>query len=302
MNILILGGTLFIGRALVEKLIKSGFYNITLLNRGTRSQKFDFPINIIKADRSDVDQMKEVLNGKNYNVVFDISGYTEEDIGTAVSAMQGGSEIGHYVFCSSIAVCRQSPSHWPITEVHEKCSSPDDDRYGFDKWQAEEYLWQMSRDKFMNVTIVRPTYVYGPYNYYRRETFVFDQISQGLPIYISGNGDNIVQFGYVYDLADAMIEMAGNQLAHGHAFNVSGNELVTVNQFISLIAEIMKKDTEIIRNSSNRERTAKFPAVHRFADISKIRDVLGIKPTTDIQEGLIRTFRWWKENRKEKKS
>lgn len=295
MNILVLGGTLFVGRALVERLLYLGYHNITLLNRGSKQVVFSYPVKTIVADRTDANQMKNALSGDSYDVVFDISGYNAAHLDNSIAALNG--RIGYYVFCSSIAVCRQPPAEWPITEEHEKCASLSNSQYGFDKWQAENRLW--SNGNSFPASVVRPTYVYGPYNYCRREMFVFESLSRNSTIHLSGDGENIVQFGYVFDLADAMIAMIGNSKAYGQAFNCSGNELVMVKRFISLIAEIMglNQNIKVVTGSQDKSRLVGLPDVNRYADVGKIRKTLSVESKTTLKDGLMETYCWWQRGK-----
>lgn len=293
MKALVLGGTYFIGKVLTQKFIETGNYEVTLLNRGTKEREIEsLPLNLIKADRIDAEGMRKALNNKVFDVVFDISAYNEKDVSFAVSALN--RRVGQYIFCSSVAVCRQPPNFWPLTEKHPKCISAKDGEYGFNKWQAESFLWDKWRKRELNVTIVRPVYVYGPYNYHKREALIFEKTLKGLPFNVCGSGENIVQFGFVEDLAEAMLFMASKKLAYGEAFNVSGYELVTVDTFIRLAANAVGKSIDIIHGCKDTSSESDlFPNIHRFADISKAKTILGIKPKVSLGEGLKRTAEWF---------
>lgn len=301
MRVLVLGGTYFVGKALIKKLLENGNYNITVLNRGTREHEVNSSISFIKADRKNSAEMKSVLRGKVFDAVFDISGYDAEDIEIAVNTLK--NNVNHYIFCSSVAVYKQPPQYWPLTEEHMKCLSLADDRYGFNKQQAENILCRKQAKEQMNITIIRPTYIYGPYDYYKRELLIFERALAGLPVMVSGDGENIVQLGYVYDLADAMIKIANNEKAYGEAFNVCGKEFLTVNNFIRLAAEAVGKNIDIIYKDANSsdekiDGFARLPSVHRFADISKVEKMLGIIPRTTLEDGLKITAKWWLNNQR----
>jgi len=293
MKTLVLGGTYFIGKVLTQKLLKAGNYEVTLLNRGTKEREVEsLPINLIKTDRTDAESMRKALNNRIFDIVFDISGYNERDVSLAVSALKG--QVGQYIFCSSVAVCRQPPDFWPLTEDHLKCISVEDGEYGFNKWQAESFLWNEHQKGELNVTVIRPVYIYGPYNYHKRETLIFEKALKGLPLRICGNGENIVQFGFVEDLVEAMLIIGGNRLVYGEAFNISGYELVTVNTFIGVAANAVGKNIDIIHESEDVSGESNlFPKIHRFADVSKIKDILGVKPKICLREGLKTTAEWF---------
>jgi len=302
MKALVLGGTYFIGKVLTQKLIETGNYEITLLNRGTKEQEIEsLPVSLIKTDRTNAEGMRKALNNEYFDVVFDISGYNERDVSLAVLALK--RRVGQYIFCSSVAVCRQPPDFWPLTENHPKCISIKDGEYGFNKWRAESFLWNEWQRGELTVTVARPVYVYGPYNYRKRETLIFEKALEGLPLHICGNGENIVQFGFVEDLVEAMMSMVGNKLAYGEAFNVSGYELVTVDTFIHLAANAVGKDIEIVYGDENMSgESDPFPKIHRFADISKMKTILGIKPKVSLRDGLRRTAEWYLEKLQKERS
>lgn len=293
MNILILGGTYFIGRVLVELLL-IGRHTVSTLNRGTKQTAYNVPI--IVADRHNYLEVKKGLRGKSYDVVIDLSGYTKDDVAIILDGLE--NRVCQYIFCSSIAVCSQSPTYWPITEEHSKCSSVKENEYGYNKWLAEKYLLRHSQKNNFCVSFVRPVYVYGPYDYSGRMDYFFEGISEERLIVVSGNGENIIQFGYVYDLCNAIIAIIGNKAAYGYAFNISGRELVTVSQFINLVSSVMGKEVNIKFNMSDSEDVSALTNKHRFADISKAERILGIIPETSLSEGIKITHQWWLTNRR----
>src|SRR5207237_909807 len=115
------------------------------------------------------------------------------------------------------------------------------------KIAAEDELLRRHRDRGLPVTIVRPTHVYGPLNTRNNETFFFDRLVRGRPILVPGDGGWLRQFGHVEDLADAMAAMLGVPAAHGRAYNVTGEEIVTQVGFVALIADVMKRPVTLVR-------------------------------------------------------
>ena len=287
MNALVLGGTYFIGKALVELLMTIA-NSVWILNRGTKP--IFGKIGQISVDRHNLTDMKSALSGKKFDVVFDISGYTRNDVVIATKAL--GKRFGQYVFCSSIAVCKQPPICWPITEEHQKCDSVQDDKYGYNKLTAEQYLFAYGKENKIPITVVRPAYVYGPNDYSGRLNYFLERISENTQVIITGNGENIIQLGYVYDLCNAMISMVGNKRAFEGVFNISGNELVSVNQLIGLISSIICKEAKVVYTTSGEE-SSPLAISHRFADVGKARDVLRIIPETCLFNGLNKTYQWW---------
>lgn len=297
MNVLVLGGTYFIGRVLVELLLL-GKHKVSTLNRGTRKVAHD-SVSLVVADRHNYSEVKNGLKGKNFDAVIDLSGYNRDDVKIVLDSLK--DRVSQYVFCSSIAVCSQPPTSWPITEDHQKCLTIEENEYGYNKLFAEDYLFQYSQRSNLYVSVVRPVYVYGPYDYSDRIHYFFSRILEGQPVIISGNGENIIQFGYVYDLCKAIIALLGNKDAYGQAFNISGREFVTVKQLIDLVSSTlgMKADIKFGGESSvGSSEISSLTNSHRLADIEKAQRMLGIIPTTSLIEGLKKTYEWWLTNRR----
>jgi len=294
MNILVLGGTYFIGKVLVELLI--GKHTVSTLNRGTREPSEN--VSLIVADRRNYSEVKNGLRGRNFDVVIDLSGYNEDDVAIVLDSLDG--RFGQYIFCSSIAVCSQPPVCWPITEDHPKCSSIIESEYGYNKWLAEQCLFRYSQKNNLPISVVRPVYVYGPYDQSGRMDYFFERISEGRPIIMSGAGENLVQFGYVYDLCKAIVAMIGNEAAYGQVFNISGRELVTISQLINLISSVIATEADVKFNASCQEEASALTSKHRFADISKAEKMLGIISETSLSDGIKKTHEWWLMNRRRK--
>lgn len=145
MKILILGGTLFIGKRFVE-LIENKNYNITLANRGV-SGKVD-----IKIDRNNSESCKN-LNNSYFDIVVDFSGYNPEQLINVISNIR----FNKYIFISTSGV-----AFLPFRNV-----GPEDYEmaaYIFNKKKCEDYIIE----NISNYNIIRPCYVVGEGDYTER--------------------------------------------------------------------------------------------------------------------------------------
>jgi len=294
MKILVLGGTYFIGRKLTKKLLEDEF-DVTLLNRGTRGNVFP-GIETLIADRHDAEKMKTVLRGKEYDAVVDVSGYTRDDTAMAFDSLRG--RIGQYIYLSSAAVYAPVSGRRPFSEDDAKRRTPLGNEYGYKKWQAEEFLWQEDGKDGCRTTAIRPTYVYGPHDYSRRFRYIFEQAENRRPILVRGDGENMIQPGYVDDLAEAIVKMAGNPAAYGEAFNISGAETVSVRQLVREAAGVLGAEANIAYLNEDEKTDSEFlafPAFDYFVDSGKAKDFLGIIPKMGLAEGLEKTAEWWRK-------
>ena len=160
MKILITGGTTFVSKFTAEYFVKKGD-DVTVINRGSRNQVDG--VTLINCDRTNLgDKLKNVY----FDVILDITAYTEEHVKTLV---ESGIEFGDYIFVSSSAVYPETNPQ-PFSEEQPTGRNSVWGDYGVNKIRAEKYLL-----KFVpNVYILRPPYFYGKYDNLYREAFVFD--------------------------------------------------------------------------------------------------------------------------------
>src|SRR3954465_5430491 len=98
MNLLILGGTIFLGRYLVEAALERG-HQVTLFNRGQHNSDL-FPA--VEKLRGDRDGGLDVLRGRRWDAVIDTSGYVPRVVRASAEQLADATE--HYTFISSISV------------------------------------------------------------------------------------------------------------------------------------------------------------------------------------------------------
>lgn len=102
MKVLVLGGTRFFGKILVERLINDGL-EVTLMTRGETPDPFGGRVRRMKCDRSDHDGMNRCLKGKHFDVVYDQICFSPDDARITCDLFNG-ADIGKYIFTSSAYV------------------------------------------------------------------------------------------------------------------------------------------------------------------------------------------------------
>jgi nucleoside-diphosphate-sugar epimerase len=109
MRILVLGGTRFVGRLLVEKLIKE-HHDITILTRGNANDPFEGNVKRLICSRSDTRMMLNCLEGKEFDVIFDHICFSPDDAKIACDIFNK-TAIKKYIFLSSMYVYYGQPSY-----------------------------------------------------------------------------------------------------------------------------------------------------------------------------------------------
>jgi nucleoside-diphosphate-sugar epimerase len=308
MQILVIGGTNFIGRHLVNTLIKGG-HETTILHR---KPNHDFGKKVInlQGDRNEVASLRSQLSGKSFDAVYDLAYDWER--GTPAPAVQSLAHLltgncGRYVFMSSVAAYGDGLNH------HEGDALADDDhhdRYARDKAQTERALFRLHQRHGTPVVTIRPPFVYGPGNPYYREQFFWDRIRDRRPIILPGDGRRLMQFVFVKDLVAALIATMSTPNTVGHAFNVANSRALTQAEVVEMIARAAGKTAEVVRVPRERIlRSGGHPMgpnlyFGQYFDlppittlVAKAQRVLRFKPVT-FADGLAETYKWYQRHQK----
>lgn len=298
MRALVLGGSRFVGLALVQELVRRG-HEVTVLNRGQTPVQLPAGVQVILGDRKDHDQMRALLGGSSYDVVYDVSGYTPEDTAIMVEIFDG--RAGHYVYTSTAAVYER---RWfaPVTEDFPY-NEVEGGAYARDKIGAEKLLMEAHRGRGFPASIVRPWMVFGPGNPLpAREQLCFLRIARGRRVLLPMNGFVHMQYGHVADLARAFAMMAGNPRTFGQSYNVTGPDLITMNGYVQLIAALAGRDvkTVYLEYPQAAEAARRVPGLlpfpwqySRIPSIQKAREDFGFWPEYDARRCTEDTYRWW---------
>lgn len=306
MKVLVIGGTLFIGKQTVMNLVKAG-HDVTVLHRKP-SHDLGKKVANLQADRNDVASVKAAVEGKSFDVVFDNAYDWERGTPPNVveeTARMFNGQISRYVFMSSVAAYSEGLNH------HEgDALAMDDhpDRYVRQKAQSERALFRLHQRHGTPVVTIRPPFVYGPGNPFYREQFFWDRIRDKRPVILPGDGRRLMQFVYVKDLAQACVKAMEAPGVAGHAFNVACPRPLTQAEVVEAIAAAAGKPAQTVRMP--REKIMRLgghpigPKLYfgTYFDIppitmivAKAQRVLGFK-ATPFADGLKESYRWYIKN------
>ncbi|MEP7288495.1 MAG: NAD-dependent epimerase/dehydratase family protein [Chloroflexota bacterium] len=220
MNILIIGGTRFIGRHLVEAALDSG-HHVTLFNRGKTNPGIYPTVEEIHGDR---DGGLDDLEGKQWDVVYDINGYFPRIVRQSAEKLR--NSVGRYVFVSSVSVYADmvnqtseadAPLHTLPDPTVEAITSSES--YGGLKVLCEQTVTDIYGERGL---IVRPGFVVGRYDYTLRLPYLVTRFKRGGER-LAGRPEQSVQFIHARDLGDWMVLAAQNALSG--AYNLTGNPI-----------------------------------------------------------------------------
>ena len=241
MRVLVMGGTQFNGLALVHELAQTG-HQVVILNRGQTEADLPHGVERVFADRTNHDQMREVLGTVNVDAIIDVSAYLPEDVELMIEIFRG--RIDHYIFISSTVIYAQS-DHFPITEAHPVERGDAQNPYGKNKLLCEDILLREWRENRFPASIVPFSMVMGAGNILPdREQRMFQRILRDRPILIPGKGRTLQQVGHAEDQARALRMMLCKPVTYGQRYNLTGNDYFTQEGYVDVFAGLLGKEVE----------------------------------------------------------
>ncbi len=205
MKLLILGGTVFLGRHLVEAAQVRG-HEITLFNRGQHNAALFPDVGKLRGDRSgDL----SALRGRRWDAVIDTCGFVPRLVRASAELL--ADAVDHYTFISSISVYADV-SVLGIDESAPVGTLPDDtveevtdETYGPLKALCEQAAEQAMPGR---VLTVRPGLIVGPHDPTDRFTYWPHRVARGGEVLAPGRPGRVVQFIDARDLAAWILRMA----------------------------------------------------------------------------------------------
>jgi 2'-hydroxyisoflavone reductase len=218
MRVLILGGTSFVGRTIVEDLLAHG-HTPTIFNRGRTGAELFRGVERLVGDRDSGHY--EALAGGSWDAVVDVCGYVPRHVEQALAAL--GDRFGRYAFISTgmvydhLAVQAEITESSPRLPPHEGSEFVDDNSYGPLKVACEDALLAQLGDR---LSVVRPGWVVGPHEKSELLTYWVRRAAGTRPIAVPERLDRPVQVMDVRDLARLVVLLVEKDMPG--AFNAVG--------------------------------------------------------------------------------
>ncbi|MDX9851314.1 MAG: NAD-dependent epimerase/dehydratase family protein [Anaerolineaceae bacterium] len=245
MNILIIGGTIFLGRHLVEAALACG-HTVTLFNRGKTNSDLYPEVEKIRGDRTKIEDF-QTLRDRHWNAVIDTCGYYPHIVQLSAQALAGAVE--RYVFISSISVYGEPPTTPDINEnspvsrlENEDLLSYEKESYGNRKALCEQVVENEMPGRTL---IIRPGLIVGPNDPSDRFTYWPGRLQRGGTVLAPGNPDAPVQIIDVRDLAEWTIRMIEYQQIS--IFNATGPSIpLSMRQVLEACRQVAGTPAELV--------------------------------------------------------
>ena len=238
---LFIGGTGTISSAITRQLAANGDWELTLLNRGTRSGTVPAGVRVITADISDEAGTAGKLEGLSWDCVCEFIGFVPSQVERDWRLFRGRTK--QYMFISS-ASAYQKPSVNPFITESTPLANPHW-QYSRDKIACENFLMEKYRTEGFPVTIIRPSHTYDE----RRVPLVVHgtkgswqvlrRMLDGKRVILHGDGTSQWTLTHNTDFAKGFIGLMGNAHALGNAFQITSDETLTWRQIYGIIADAL---------------------------------------------------------------
>jgi nucleoside-diphosphate-sugar epimerase len=293
MNVLVIGGTRFVGRLLVARLLARGD-RVTVLHRGVTAHPFGDRVETLHADRR-TDAFDAAIAGRTFDGVVDFAGYERADVARVLACM--GERVGHYVFVSTGQVYLvRAEVPIPAREddydgaLKPKPSGDDDEElgnweYGVGKRSCEDAIVAATH---VRSTRVRIPVVHGERDPERRLARYLDRLLEGEPVIVPDGGDRPLRHVYCTDVAQAITSMLGDRRVVGHALNFAQDETPTLMELLSKLRALVGSRSPLVpidaariarEGLSLREISPLSTRWMSFVDATRAKRELAFRPT-----------------------
>jgi UDP-glucose 4-epimerase len=303
-RVLVTGGAGFIGSHVIDEAVNLGFETVALddLSGGFR-ENVNAKAEFIEGSINDEALVKRLFEKYKFTYVYHLAAYAAEGLSHFIKKFNYENNlIGSvnlinasvnngvkcFVFTSSIAV--YGKGQLPMTE--EMTPRPEDS-YGIAKFAVEQEL-KATKELFgLDYIIFRPHNVYGERqnigDKYRNVIGIFmNQIMQGKPLSIFGDGEQSRAFSYIGDVAPIIGRAPLVEKAYNQVFNIGADVPYSVNKLTEVVAMAMGVKPDVKHFPARNE------VLHAYSDHTKTKEFFNYQAKTGLDEGIQKMAEWAK--------
>jgi 2'-hydroxyisoflavone reductase len=241
MKLLIIGGTVFLGRSLVDSALAQG-HEVTLFNRGQHNPELYPAVEKLRGDR---DGDLAALRGRRWDAALDTCGYVPRVVRASAELLAGA--VDHYTFVSSISVYAhfravgQDESAPVGTLENPTVEEITGETYGPLKALCEQAAEQAMPGRVLNI---RPGLIVGPHDDSERFTYWVRRVAQGGEVLAPGRPMRHVQVIDVRDLAEWTLRMV--EQSQVGVYNATGPDYqLTMTRLLDVCRDVSRSDARI---------------------------------------------------------
>ncbi len=310
-RILVTGGAGFIGNNLVRKLLAQQVANIVIMDNQSSGMAVFLPddprITFVGMDIDKMDKLNFVINQHEFDYVFHLAAHFANQnsvdhpfsdiqtniVGTVslLEILKFHKSLKKFVYASSSCV------YGTAEQMNEQAYIyPSETPYSINKFTAELYTQYYAHLFHVPTVSIRIFNTYGPYEMagkYRNVIPNFiEKALNGEDLIITGTGKETRDFTFVEDLIDLMLTAALSPSKEGEIFNGGTGQKTEIKAMAEIIKSVTSSSSNIVFKPARNWDKVK----DRVSDLSMSQKVLNYQPKVNIQEGLEKTIKWYKDN------
>lgn len=305
-NVLLIGGSRFLGCAIADAFAQHGEADLYILNRGSRPAPEGG--RQLVCDIADRDAFRAVLKSRPWDVVIDTI-LSDQDLAFVVDVL--GSDLGHFIHTGSLGVYGRA-RRIPAPESLPLCECAGEEVVFDQKLRQDQLLLRAHQEQAFPATVLRMSYIYGAGDipldgWGGRSPEFFRMIRERQTVPVPDNGRALLHPGHVRDLGRSFLHAALRPRSIGQIYNIAGSHALMMKDYICLIAEAMgvalNIETlpleEILARYPDwtTRRGMKFSCQHMCASIAKAERELNWFPETPLETGLRENIEWMQKQR-----
>ena len=237
-TVFITGGTGFIGSHMVEQLVLHEGAKVRVLvhNWGKAAYVSRFDVDFVQADILDQDAMEQAMAGCDFLFHLAIVGGVDTNVKATESILGAAKKAGikHIVQMSSVVVHGQTvPEDLTADSPLIKYQDP----YAESKYESEKRFWELIDEYGLHGSIIRPTYVWGPYSMWYT-LYPIELMRKGKFSWVD-HGNGICNAVYVGNVVDICLSCCINPAADHQAFIVTDDEKLTWRDFFGYYLDVL---------------------------------------------------------------
>jgi len=311
MDVLMIGGTRFMGRLAVQKLLGQGD-RVTVFSRGNVRPDWWDDVEHIQGDRGELEDFSAKLKGKTYDAVIDTQAYAREHVESAATTLRGN--IGRYLFVSSYAVYWDGQVDWhthcPLRESDVSWESLDytypegASRYNVGKRHCEKWLQESSTVPY---TIIRIPDMLGEDDNEERSWWWSQRALDGGPIVVPSEHRGMFRCLYATDAADAFVRAIKTPNTANETYHIASKEVLSIEHWAGMVIDAAGRGSVLTLIPLDIIRRY-VPSLHAYLvrervnrswpyipDLSRAERDFGFT-TTPVEQWVRRTVGWYRQH------
>lgn len=300
-NMLLIGGTRFLGLAIAEPFINAG-YDVYEMNRGTRPSAPGVVERIV-CDKNDREKFADVLRRRAWDVIVDTM-LTDEELEFVIDEV--GSNVGQFIHTGSLGVYGDA-RRVPAVESQPLTLYEGEGVVFNYKIKQDQVIVRAFQERGFPGTILRMSYIYGAGDvlldgWGGRQAEFFRMLRDGETIPLPNDGRALLHPGHVKDLGRSFLRAAETPESIGQIYNIGGHHALMLKDYVKMIAAAMDVEVklefapipDIVARfpDATNERGMTFVSQHMCGSITKAETQLNWRPEIPLAVGLRENIDW----------